>query len=265
MPEKLTKRNGSKESGPQSPEEFWNSIRDQVRNQLVSLRDSFVNNRMSPEENEEWLGRAFLREQHFTVSVLEGAEMVLAAHPENFVTLFDIDDTMGATFFRNKDTGVTILRPSISRILAYLKSRGGRIGILTNRRKEIVTKQLTDPDHLTSIEDSIDKELIFSSGQLRSDSAHEFIEEYMTKVEGILDAEKIKKREEEPYTDNFGTTGDQQKVHALESAVRELRGSSILVVDDLWYPPYLNNKAGLYGVCIFDKGRFSISPFTFAR
>ncbi|MBN2096246.1 hypothetical protein JW752_02485, partial [Candidatus Peregrinibacteria bacterium] len=104
-------------------------------------------------------------EKKFVRDVIEKYEQW--ATEKDATVLWDIDDTMGLGFVREGQAKF-LFRPGILPLLAQLKARFPQIknGLITDRPREQVLKELGDAEDLGPLADFIDSGLVFSSGKI---------------------------------------------------------------------------------------------------
>jgi len=238
----------SQEQAVESPEELWALEEKIVEEKLLETFDfaQLKNWGYSEKEIEEKKREIMEKEKKFFINVLAGVEAA-GNGSEKVKVLFDIDETIGAPEFASEKI-FTALRPSLIPLMEKIRELGAEMGFITDRGEKIITKQLDDEDNLLPIKKFISPELIFSSRKFNPGDDREFREKMMEEFggeNGIID-------ENISYEGKPILGGDQVKLRTLKEIRKKLKDDTLVIIDDLNYPNYLNAKNNLSGVSVKD-------------
>jgi flagellar biosynthesis/type III secretory pathway chaperone len=249
MPEPTEKR----EQFEQEARQEFLPIKDDIARKLDEVFKSefqYMEKReYEVEEITEAREKLLKREEQFFVRVLTAARMAEERSPGNAIVLFDIDETIGtANFDEGKDL-VTKLRPSLIPLLEKFKTLNLEVGFLSSRGKESMDKQLGDENNLGPIKEYVNPNLVFSSRKYSSGDSRNFRDKLHEGSYEVIDVSLVEAEGE------FGgptTNGEQQKIKALQEIKEQNPEKSFVVVDDINYPKFLNEKNGIFGVSLAD-------------
>ncbi len=251
---------------------FWDGTKAEVQKNLhVLFQDRFERMRKTgydEAEIQEIMENMLSRERSFLTRILLQIEHARTEHGEGreLIVLFDIDETIGAGEILEDNTVRTILRPSLIPLLQTITAQGAKIGFISTRSVEAMQKQLGEAQNLAPIRQYIDKNYIYSPGRNESSISFRSYEELAAACKqkfggaiGIIDDSRIGgEKDGDPDPDAYPDSGDLDKLAVLERARPDFEEKIIVVVDDIKYPKFLNNKNGFYGVPLQegDEGRF---------
>ena len=238
---------------------FWKAIKDRVKENLESEFGSELNRTDEFERKDERIERMMAREKTFVTSVLSRVERAREERGGDMVILFDINETIGSTKFVDGNNFHTLLRPSLMPMMEKLRAMGIKIGFISNWGKEAMERQLQDTQDLESLREYITPKYIYSTRVgYEQDLPYRSVEELAQKLKetfggdlGVVDDALLGAEGEYP-----DSSGDYEKLFFLKKIQSELNGKTVIVVDDLDYPKYLDKKKGFYGVSLGGRGAF---------
>lgn len=203
--------------------------------------------------------------------------------------LFDVDDTIGKGFSKNyllenklpenENKFITILRPSIEPLLKHIKQIDANdnieIGLCSNRGQEALLRQLKDPENMNPISEYISQNRIYSSRdfQLKHYDVDEINHAYFElsdELENDYDGSNIKKlfsniispqkiEQDEPgMVAHLANTGNSEKLAFYSDLKKQEENTGIVAIDDFVYPYYFDPNKRIYGVSLYQNGRFNL-------
>lgn len=265
----------SREFGPQtevgvenisSPEKyadnFWEEAKMDIRSEIDELI-SYKKEDLDDEEYQEDIDHILEKEEQFSKEVIITLEKAFTKDKKTNI-FFDIDDTIGkyyfseeANYYFGKDHDMTILRPSITKILKnyenMIKDKKLSVGFISNRSKDKMIDQLSDEDQLSELKEYVDKDLIYSTREETSLEINNYDElvDFLNEKTSSLVNKKFTK--EDVYADsNIATSDNIRKLKILSDFKSTHKNESIVAIDDLSYPKYLSDKKDCYGVSVYD-------------
>lgn len=251
------KKESEKRWTPEAIDTFWNTLREGVRQNILTVfGPTFERWRKSGREEEgeiqERIDVMMERERSFIIAVLSRLQ---EAKSSERILLFDVDETIGTIDFQDDNTFTTILRPSLLPLLAEISAPDLHIGLLSSRGKEAMEQQLQDPQHLAALWQYIDPAYINSSRGEKElhcplDQLGERLKKEFGGKNGVIDENLIGRDSQYDFPH---LSGDQTKLMVLKKKRDEWKNKTVIVVDDFMYPKYLDTKKGFYGVALKEK------------
>jgi hypothetical protein len=243
-----------------TPEELWkeNEFNIALRfGEIFDFEKIKKKERWDDVEAERIKKLTFEREKEFFLAVVSEARKIKRSGAEKFLTLFDINETIGSRVNDKAGNPKTILRLSLVPVLDYLKKTGGSVGFLSSRDCGRTIECVDEKNHFAGIKDYLDKKYIFSSREEKCDFDSVRFEEEINKEfggeKGIVDDSIVDSIDEGGCP---STVDDMQKLSALKKIRSKIKNTPILSVDNSRFPKLLNNRNGMYGVSLYDSGIF---------
>jgi len=268
----------------------WQSIRKDIEANITKmLADERIARFYDDEEMKNEAREKLLKnEQYFVEHILEALQQALN-EKNKVILLFDVDDTIGKGFSKNylledklpqeENKFITILRPSIEPLLKLIKQIDVNdrieIGLCSNRGQEALLQQLKDPENLNPISKHINQNRIYSSRDflLKHYDVGEIDHAYFklsNELENDYDGNNIKKlfsniispqkieQDEAGMVVHLANTGNSEKLVFYSDLKKQEENTGIVAVDDFVYPYYFDPNKGIYGVSLYQNGRFNL-------